>query len=1757
MTYLTNRIIELVSLHEPDADGEAMILINGFSDLRIYEQVARILHEKYKFSPISAEFKLAGRKWAELSAVSDSTTRQSMVQNGWIADKESITYYRNLHETNILILMGTEDEEDTGGLQNCFTITPESLLAELGGDYSQVFKRCFTSELVKADMACINKMYKNLFEFAAPDIFKMSQQADRWHEGFDSTGEFIGEFFNSLPEWGLQRRVLKPVKQKEVEKTGNFLRGQYQFISRKLFQKVSKAQYRNCADKLEKYNEEDKTYSNVWDGWPEQGFHSYDEFAETLLEFIRGENIQSNSTKLLGVDYTIIDEILNIKLPKTAKTLVKDYSVTGDPLKAFLSAAFHIMQEGKGFGVSELAEVRFEFDHAEVVTGYTDADDREKQEQLISTWSNICIHTDGIFSFIDTPNWSYNGGSLSIVCANPNFFSIDSINNNINSIVKTASATNTLNKVYFAVRGVDVDGNVVTYLPKGTDKDDALERQFCWKFSSDEAWLYDFAGITQQDFAKCDGGCVLPVGILNKIRSTLGFKGKDEFFNFYDDAEVDYSFDLIKYIKDRTSNLKPGSDILLFKVMFEDVAQYFCAVIRNIAKRGFYSCIGGGDMRSFFKSYNDLAQKILTTAFPENQLWILSTFIHAFNIEEGTDFLDEEVNPECCIVPPWHPAALQKLCDQKRFVIDGIKDAWLSADTFGKKFKFDDVMAELYRMTEIQSAVDLFPAEGTDYYGIVGAYGTFSVYGNSNHMPDVKVRVRDLIKKEAIYDDEFNKNELIRMNDDAVMIFDVLCDYIRAIPSAKYSMSLVFVNPVDLQPIIAAVYHYTNILRKDHPNQVINIKISMLVRPENKGGRNYLAYWMDDYFAQESNTHIKTYLNEWSSQNELNRLLNDNNDIIFNMDLMRVNTFSFIADNESYTLASDCRFPIVYKPSPLSKTSKKRKIELSQPQFTAAFNHTQVVRYLKNSETIPATKYIAVSESRLEKETQAIINLLHRKSYWVVCVDRVMDGALLRGDSGTEYSIIGFSTGKGTYGQYNLTITARKSILETVQRRLTDRLRQLFHWKQAAIGAVVERIINEASTLDGISLLSAINQRDYNINEFMAYVLTSLRERDKTSDCALRIIVHLDSYRHWFANEDAPSKRPDFLMLSVLPSDDILRLRATVIECKISSYRNSTGHIEDAKVQVRHGLEQLQRIFAPDSESIERRYWFSQLYRALVFAQVTFSNNSDEFESLSAKLRSVLDGKFSIEWAGEILGYWFDMPGTNEVVTTDSNGITICNIPQIQIQKILSATHNEVSFIDIPEDTISTEEKDDDSEIEDLERKNQIELQDLNARGRVEQPVPKKRDDTPSDPPHIASKLAEKDADISQSEMPGEKPPKSTPPLGVIQTDKPTLPEQPSTISLQPESSLETSRISIGKDRKGNEVFWEFGNTQLANRHLLITGTSGQGKTYSIQTMLYEASKANIAAVIFDYTEGFRKDQLEKKFLDKMEDRIDDRVVYFTGVPVNPFKRNEIEVAGMRAPEKIADVAQRIANILTHVYSFGEQQFAAIFDACRVGLEKHGDSMNMKLLEQELIASSNKSAKLVVSKMAPFFHSVEFTNEEFDWKDVLYGHEGQVTIFQLTNFVRDIQVIITEFLLWDMWHYTRKYGNKDKPFIVVLDEAQNLSHTLTSPSGMILTEGRKFGWSAWYATQSLKILSDDEIIRLMQSAFKLYFKPTDDEVVAMAKQLNPTDHNEWKTPLTNLKKGQCIVVGSRIQSDGKFGSGRPTITSVTPFEERK
>ena len=1750
MHYIIKQICEIIATKEPAPQDEAIILVNGFEQLRYYVELANAIETSYKDSRYSINIKLAKRKWDKLSN-SDAKTQdiQLMRQNGWIADKESVTFYRNQHNVDILVLLGTEDEEDTGGLANCFKITPESLMSDLGGDYHRIFSKCFTYKITSNDEQCIDKAYKCLFEYVPVNICKLSDLADAWEETFGTINEFCEAFGKNLLAWGLPSRELVPLKPADFTRTRNILLGEKDFISGKYFQRLSYKKYVDLQKKVKEYPSTSNMMATTGIDWASYGFEDYDEFSNTLLEFARGENFSVNKEKLLNIDYSIIDDILGRKVSGQTYGKTTDTIVVGEPLYVMLSTALTMLQEVKKNGKEEVSEICFCFKDASIVTGYTDADDLEKKEVLTDSWKNICVHVNGIFEFINQDEWKVFGKPVNITCTTPHFF--DPQNDDIDNIVTVATGTNTLNKITFDVSAKDIKGNLLRSDSDGIQK--SMKYNYVWKFSSEAAWLYDFKDVVFDDAINAIGSQSVPIGVMKRTENTTVITSSEEFFDIYGEESVDLSYDLTKRINIRLKD--DDYDMKLFSASFSKLGESFCNVIQDIAKNGFYTCLNGKTISEFCDQYIKIADTILQFKFNENQEWIKDAFLQAFTILNSANYIENEADPKCVIIPPWHPAALQKIADQKRFLIDGLSQRIAEADTVNSTIKAVKLLERFKRMTEIQSTIDVFPASGNDYMGVLGTFGNFCVYGDEKNKIAVRTHVKDILRKEVIYDEEFKASELLQMNDDAQMLYDVFKDYNKAMPSVQCSLKIVFLNPPELQPIISAISKYVKDIRENNETVAINMELSILVRPENKGGKNYLTYWMDEYFAEDKNTNVRIYMNEWSDSKDLNKLLPDNCDIIFDTDLLHAESFHFIANPGSLkSKVTDCRFPIVYKPSPLSKTSTKRKIELTQPQFSVAYKYSQVVRYKKNFEHVPEDEeYLAVRETVVDDETKHIINMLHTKAYWVVCIDKVMDGALLRGkDAETPYDIIGFSTGKGMYGQYNLTITARNSILKTVEKKMENRLKQLFKWKDEDIHTAVQMVVKEARGLDGISMLSAVSKRSTNIHEFLAYVMTSLREKQLAPNSALKVIIHLDSYKHWFNNSDIDddSKRPDFLLLSVVSVDETLKLKAEILECKTALYKNADEHINKALTQVQHGLKQLKRLFDPCSISIERRYWYAQLYRALVFAQVTFSDKSDEFINLSAKLREILDGKFEIEWSGHVLGYWIDMPGDKETDYED-DGIIVSNIPQQRIQELLLGS-NQTEFVNIDDDVLITVEDGSEEKLE-KEAKDEIKREREEIIHRRKVIDSKSQTETNRNPDHISVDLTKNTAEHTGEMANVESKKPNMDYLTDMQRSNQTEVREPSILS---QNALEQVRVLIGKDRSKNDVYWEFGNKELTNRHLLITGSSGSGKTYCIQTMMYELSKTNISMVVYDYTEGYRRDQLEKKFVDKMEGRIDEKVIYFTGVPINPFKRYEIEIAGTKALEKVADVAQRVASILTHVYDFGEQQFAAIFEACSNGLQKYADRMDMKHLKDELEQSSNKAAKTVVSKMLPFFGSVDFSEEQCDWENILYNPSGNLTIFQLTNFSRDIQVIITEFMLWDMWHFTKKSGNKDKPFAVVLDEAQNLSHAENSPSGMILTEGRKFGWSAWYATQSLKILNDDEVTRLLQSAFKLYFKPTDIEIVSLAKQLNPNDVNEWRAPLNSLKKGECIVVGNRIQKDGIFRPSRPTLTRVTSFEER-
>lgn len=373
--------------------------------------------------------------------------------------------------------------------------------------------------------------------------------------------------------------------------------------------------------------------------------------------------------------------------------------------------------------------------------------------------------------------------------------------------------------------------------------------------------------------------------------------------------------------------------------------------------------------------------------------------------------------------------------------------------------------------------------------------------------------------------------------------------------------------------------------------------------------------------------------------------------------------------------------------------------------------------------------------------------------------------------------------------------------------------------------------------------------------------------------------------------------------------------------------------------------------------------------------------------------------------------------------------------------------------------------------------------------------------------------------------------------------------------------SLADIRVLIGKDKRNVPVYWEFGHGKLANRHILITGTSGQGKTYAIQTMILELARQNISSIVFDYTDGFLPGKLETEFEFELNGKITQEVAILNRIPVNPFRLQMIEIPPFGSvPEKSTTIAGRISDILKHVYSFGDQQAACIYAACKQGVDQFGTEMDFAKLRQLLDEMGTVQSKSVLAKMAQFFDMDLFdVSQEFNWKDVTQGG-GKVTVIQLTGLDRELQTAVTEIMMWDAWYSLTKFGNKNTPFVVVLDEAQNLSFKEKSPAEKILREGRKYGWSAWFATQFLKgALDSGEISNLQQAAERLYFKPTGEEMNYIAEQIsdNKYEMTEWLNTIKGMQKGQCVVQGDRLRPNGQFGSVKPTLVGVSSFAERQ
>lgn len=102
-----------------------------------------------------------------------------------------------------------------------------------------------------------------------------------------------------------------------------------------------------------------------------------------------------------------------------------------------------------------------------------------------------------------------------------------------------------------------------------------------------------------------------------------------------------------------------------------------------------------------------------------------------------------------------------------------------------------------------------------------------------------------------------------------------------------------------------------------------------------------------------------------------------------------------------------------------------------------------------------------------------------------------------------------------------------------------------------------------------------------------------------------------------------------------------------------------------------------------------------------------------------------------------------------------------------------------------------------------------------------------------------------------------------------------------------------------------------------------------------------------------------------------------------------------------------------------------------------------------------------------------------------------------------------------------------------------------------------MTESRKYGISLVLATQSLSVFDKKEIAALGQTAVKLYFHPSEQDIRSIAQQIDPVAYERVAMVLKNLRKGQALTVGDIEKAGHKIGGPIVTMSQFGKEEHSK
>lgn len=1106
------------------------------------------------------------------------------------------------------------------------------------------------------------------------------------------------------------------------------------------------------------------------------------------------------------------------------------------------------------------------------------------------------------------------------------------------------------------------------------------------------------------------------------------------------------------------------------------------------------------------------------------------------------------------------PAVLELTQARVRFLADGFPEAVgeLALRRQGK-VAFERLLA-LAQIHRPMAALVVGP--NGHLSASIKSFGLLHYLG-SEPSADKSLAVQALLRDEEGDDDE-DVSDIVRSCEEQELVTRVLDDYQQLYPFAEDGLRILAVNVRDLRTILAGVDHFLEGYLKRTSADWPAFHCTLMVYSTSSSPmamEKRLTLWRNhvvEFQREKGRQLILSVGHRYAPKQQVIDLLKQERrsyDIAFLFHFLRGELVGRAIAASPFEFNFDgwggVQFPIAEYPRPTQQGDRyRRQSLLSNRRLRIQTRHADLSAKLCYDGSAGRDHLII---GQVDYEPWAsVVETLHQRAQWVACVDPFVDKRLLSsGDSQQQRKIVGFTSGLGAYGELNLTISTEQDTLKQLTDQVAGKLSGLLPLAQSdGFEAMAARVVDEAEEIIGLASLRAVVGMETHIREVVGFA--AIRRALAHPSGQMSQLLPVDSLLHWFAGGEV-TLRPDLLQLTLeVRPDDIPLVHAVVVECKLA--QQNPVHLAKAKEQVQEGLRHLTGLLAPKRSDLrrlgfDRRYWWAQLHRAITSRSVV-NLPEQELKTLDKALESLAEGQFEIRWQAVIVTFWTNEAGRLPVITPLPLQAGTID-PPFQVPEGFAIQHLALGY------------------------------QGLSALFAEAYPLPLLNADGP------AIHLRPESASASASTATKHREAVTVAPIPInLPTTEPILPKTeasmtPAVASISVTSSEDPAtfvkrvtsvsipefvvgpfplpeRLLIGTRGNGDPVYWHFGDRRLDNRHILIFGGSGSGKTYGIQCLLAEMAQQRLRSLIVDYTDGFLPQQLEKRFTEVAVPK--NHFVVTERLPLNPFRRQRqlIDPSIPAIEENPYQVATRIESIFASVFAMGDQQSAALIRVLQAGIEED-PGLNLEGILPRL-RSDGQHGESLANKLEPFIKSEPFrAGEESAWEGMLTSPNKWVHVLQLKGLAREIQKMVTEFALWDLWDYAQNTGSKNRPIPVVLDEIQNLDHSSDSPIDKMLREGRKFGLSLILATQTMSNFNQEQQARLFQAGHKLFFKPATTENDRFAQLLAQSSAGlpkaVWAQRLASLENGQCWSLGRVLKSGGTFKE-EAVLVSVTSLEKR-